>query len=121
MKNNNSSPKAKTRSLRADESPNDLNRPKPTSAAPHGTKRSTGLSAVRPIPRRGLSREEAAMYLGISASKFDELVRDGRMPRPKRIDSRKIWDVRDLDVAFDALPAENPQSQGTSWDDFRDL
>jgi len=83
--------------------------------------RSTALSAVRPIPRRGLSREEAAMYLGISASKFDELVRDGRMPRPKRIDSRKIWDVRDLDVAFDALPAENPQSQGTSWDDFRDL
>jgi predicted DNA-binding transcriptional regulator AlpA len=83
--------------------------------------RSTALSAVRPIPRRGLSREEAAMYLGISASKFDELVRDGRMPRPKRIDTRKIWDVRDLDVAFDALPGENSQSQGSSWDDFRDL
>jgi predicted DNA-binding transcriptional regulator AlpA len=83
--------------------------------------RSNALSAVRPIPRRGLSREEAAMYLGISASKFDELVRDGRMPRPKRIDTRKIWDVRDLDVAFDALPGENPQSQGSSWDDFRDL
>ena len=83
--------------------------------------RTTALSAVRPIPRRGLSREEAAMYLGISASKFDELVRDGRMPRPKRIDSRKIWDVRDLDVAFDALPSENPLSQGSSWDDFRDL
>ena len=75
----------------------------------------------RPIPRRGLSRVEAAMYLGISASKFDELVRDGRMPRPKRIDTRKIWDVRDLDVAFDALPGENQQSQGSSWDDFRDL
>ena len=69
--------------------------------------RSTALSAVRPIPRRGLSREEAAMYLGISASKFDELVRDGRMPRPKRIDTRKIWDVRDLDVAFDAHRGRN--------------
>jgi hypothetical protein len=34
----------------------------------------------RPIPRRGLSRVEAAMYIGISASKFDEFVRDGRMP-----------------------------------------
>jgi excisionase family DNA binding protein len=60
----------------------------------------------RPIPRRGLSRAEAAMYIGISASKFDELVRDGRMPGPKRIDGRKVWDVRDLDVAFDALPSE---------------
>jgi excisionase family DNA binding protein len=75
----------------------------------------------RPIPRRGLSREEAAMYIGISASKFDELVRDGRMPGPKRVDGRKIWDVRDLDVAFDALPSENPQLQGSSWDDFRAL
>ena len=83
--------------------------------------RSSALSAVRPIPRRGLSRCEAAMYIGISASKFDELVRDGRMPGPKRIDCRKVWDVRDLDVAFDALPSENPQSQGSSWDDFRAL
>lgn len=47
--------------------------------------RSTALSAVRPIPRRGLAREQAAMYLGIFARKFNELVRDGRMPRPKRI------------------------------------
>jgi excisionase family DNA binding protein len=81
--------------------------------------RSAALSSVRPIPRRGLSRDEAAMYIGISATKFDELVRDGRMPGPKRIDGRKVWDVRDLDVAFDALPSENPQSHGSSWDDFR--
>ena len=81
--------------------------------------RSAALSAVRPIPRRGLSRGEAAMYIGISASKFDELVRDGRMPGPKRIDGRKIWDVHDIDVAFDALPSENQQSQGSSWHDFR--
>jgi excisionase family DNA binding protein len=74
--------------------------------------RSTALSAVRPIPRRGLSRDEAAMYIGISASKFDELVRDGRMPVPKRIDGRKVWDVHQLDLAFDELPVE-----GNSWDD----
>jgi hypothetical protein len=73
---------------------------------------SATLCAVRPIPRRGI---------GISATKFDELVRDGRMPVPRRIDSRKVWDVRDLDVAFDALPSENLESQGSSWDDFRAL
>jgi hypothetical protein len=57
------------------------------------------------------------MYIGISASKFDELVRDGQMPRPKRIDTRKIWDVRDLDVAFDSLPDDNDQVQKNSFDD----
>ncbi len=83
--------------------------------------RATALSTVRPIPRRGLSRDEAATYIGISAGKFDELVRDRRMPGPKRIDGRKVWDLRDLDVAFDALPSENPQAPGSTWDDFRDL
>jgi len=73
----------------------------------------SALSNIRPIPPRGLSREEAAMYLGISATKFDELVRDGRMPSPKRIDGRKIWDVHQLDLAFEDLPIEP-----NSWDDL---
>ena len=79
--------------------------------------RSTALSAVRPIPRRGLSRDESAMYIGISASKFDELVRDGRMPGPKRIDGRKLWDVRALDLAFDSFPDDNDRGPGNSFDD----
>jgi hypothetical protein len=80
---------------------------------------STALSIIRSFPRRGLSRYEAATYIGISASKFNELVGDGRMPGPKRIDGRKLWDVLGLDVAFDALPSENSQLEGSSWDDFR--
>ena len=69
-------------------------------------------------PRRGLSRVEAALYVGISPTKFDELVSDGRMPPPKRIDTRKIWDVRALDVAFDALPGgsnEYNKSNDDPW------
>jgi predicted DNA-binding transcriptional regulator AlpA len=72
------------------------------------------LSEVRPVPRRGLSRDEAAMYIGVSAGKFDELVSDGRMPEPLKIDGRKIWDIRSLDLAFDALPRENPTPN--TWD-----
>jgi predicted DNA-binding transcriptional regulator AlpA len=72
------------------------------------------LSEVRPVPRRGLSRDEAAMYIGVSAGKFDELVADGRMPEPLKIDGRKIWDIRSLDLAFDALPRENPTPN--TWD-----
>ena len=55
------------------------------------------LSEIRPLPRRGLSREEAAMYIGVSAAKFDQLVADGRMPVARRIDGRKVWDVRELE------------------------
>jgi excisionase family DNA binding protein len=76
----------------------------------------TRLSAVRPVPRRGLSREEAAMYVGVSAAKFDEMIKDGRMPEPRLIDSRKVWDVRQLDLAFDDLPCQNAPA-GNSWDD----
>jgi predicted DNA-binding transcriptional regulator AlpA len=72
------------------------------------------LSDIRPVPRRGLSRDEAAMYIGVSVGKFDGLVADGRMPAPVRIDGRKVWDIRSLDLAFDALPRED--AQPSSWD-----
>lgn len=57
----------------------------------------------RIIPR-GLRREESAMYVGVSTSKFDEMVADGRMPKPKLIDSRRVWDLHQLDMAFEVLP-----------------
>jgi predicted DNA-binding transcriptional regulator AlpA len=64
-----------------------------------------------PFSPRGLSREEAAYYVGVSASMFDLMVKDGRMPQPKEINARRVWDRRRLDEAFDALPdraAANP-------------
>ena len=51
------------------------------------------LSAIRPIARRGLSRVEAAIYIGIGVTKFDALVAIGVMPKPKRIDHRRVWDI----------------------------
>jgi hypothetical protein len=75
------------------------------------------LAENRPVPRRGLSREEAAMYFGISPTKFDEMVEDGRAPKPRRIDTRKVWDVRELDLSFDSLPREDSPATGTSWND----
>lgn len=53
---------------------------------------------------RGLSRLESARYIGVSASLFDRMVQDGRMPKPKRINSRTVWDRHQLDSCFDALP-----------------
>ena len=76
------------------------------------TSMSRALSETRPVPRRGLSRDEAAIYIGVSAAKFDEMVADGRMPAPVQIDARKVWDIRSIDMAFDALPRETYNS----WD-----
>lgn len=57
-------------------------------------------------PPRGLSREDAARYIGVGASKFDQMVADRRMPKPKRIDGRVVWDRVQLDVYFSDLPSE---------------
>ncbi|SFV33275.1 hypothetical protein SAMN05216456_1942 [Devosia crocina] len=55
---------------------------------------------------RGLNREQAAAYIGISASTFDKLVEAGAMPRPRMAETRKIWDIHEIDRAFDELPHE---------------
>jgi predicted DNA-binding transcriptional regulator AlpA len=57
-------------------------------------------------PPRGMNRETAARYVGLGATKFDQMVIDGRMPKPKRIDGRVVWDRLSLDAAFDDLDAE---------------
>jgi hypothetical protein len=71
---------------------------------------------TRVIDPRGLSRVEAARYLGISPSKFDQLRGDGRIGPARMIASRKVWDVRDLDVAFEALPLEHDENADEDWD-----
>ncbi len=67
------------------------------------------------LPPRGLSRVIAAEYIGVSVGKFDEMVADGRMPTPKRIDARKVWDRMALDSAFTALPADGKADENP-WD-----
>jgi hypothetical protein len=69
------------------------------------------------LPRRGLSRLDAAVYVGISPCKFDQMVSDGRMPGARRIDGRKVWDVRELDLCFDDLPKDGSIPASNSWDD----
>lgn len=68
------------------------------------------------MPRRGLSRDESAMYLGVGVGTFDELRAAGKVAPPRVIGNRKLWDIRDLDIAFDALPRENAPAPGETWD-----
>lgn len=81
----------------------------------------------RPMPKRpailpptlaprGLSRTEAAAYIGVSPTLFDHLVRDRRMPPPKRINARTVWDRKKLDRAFELIP-DGDNSDHNPWDD----
>jgi predicted DNA-binding transcriptional regulator AlpA len=63
------------------------------------------------LPPRGLSRLQAAAYIGVSATLFDEMVADRRMPRPKRINRRLVWDRLQLDMAFSELPTDGEEGR----------
>ena len=65
------------------------------------------------LPPRGLSREQSADYIGIKTTLFDKMVADGRMPPPKPINTRVVWDRLALDEAFAALPSK---ADVNAWD-----
>jgi len=58
------------------------------------------------LPPRGLSRPQAAAVVGVSVGTFDVMVDDGRMPKPKLIGTRKLWDRVRVEEAFTELPEE---------------
>lgn len=69
--------------------------------------------------RLGMSRSEAAEYLGISPSLFDMMIDDGRMPQAKRINSRRVWSRPAIEQAFAELPeaVQNAAQALDVWDD----
>lgn len=62
-----------------------------------------------PYPPRGLSREEAARYIGVGSTTFDRLVEERRMPAPKRVGKRVIWDRLKIDASFAELDDDQPR------------
>jgi predicted DNA-binding transcriptional regulator AlpA len=77
--------------------------------------RESPLAAIGLAPR-GLSRTEVAAYIGVSATLFDQMVADGRMPGPKQINSRLVWDRQAIDRAFTTLPGGEEPEEDSSWD-----
>jgi hypothetical protein len=73
---------------------------------------------LQPPVRLGLSRAEAAEYIGVGVTLFDQMVADGRMPQPKLINSRKVWHRERLAEAFAELPEEGQGQESSSpWTD----
>jgi predicted DNA-binding transcriptional regulator AlpA len=82
----------------------------------HGAKGQMSAPKLHiPVEPRGLRREMAAAYVGVSPSKFDDWITRGLMPEPKRVDSCVIWDRYRLDEAFERLSDAPPT--GTDWDE----
>lgn len=68
---------------------------------------------------RLIGRAAAAAYVSVAPGTFDEMVTNGRMPRPLVLGGRrKAWDVRKLDVAVDQLPTDGADAEDNSWNDF---
>lgn len=68
-----------------------------------------------PFTPRGLSRPQAAAYVGVGPSLFDRLVAEGTMPQPFHLRGRRVWDRLRLDRAIEALQPE------TADDPFADV
>lgn len=68
------------------------------------------FSAIVPI---GLDREAAAAYVCAGTTLFDDMVKDGRMPAPRIMNSRRVWDREELYQAFKALPHKGEDTQST--------
>ena len=64
-------------------------------------------------PPFGLSRELAAASIDVGTTLFDEMVKDGRMPPPKRINGRTVWSRQAIGEAFAALPSDEDANE---WD-----
>ncbi|MEW6121600.1 MAG: XRE family transcriptional regulator [Pseudomonadota bacterium] len=71
------------------------------------------------LPPRGLPRQTAAAYIGVSVAMFDQMVKDGRMPGPKLINTKPVWDKARLDSAFDRLPEKDGEAEDDGWSDYQ--
>lgn len=77
----------------------------------------TFVTAAVPVIRFGLILDEAAEAVGIGKSLFQQMVADGRMPRPRMMNSRRVWDIDELRAAFKRLPHDGPEIIPSDDDD----
>jgi hypothetical protein len=65
----------------------------------------------------GLPETEAAVSIGISPTKFRELVAAGEMPTPRVVGGKLVYDVDELRQAFKAMPHQGGETEVDTWAD----
>jgi predicted DNA-binding transcriptional regulator AlpA len=63
-----------------------------------------------------VSRETAAELLGISSGTFDKLVKSGKLPEPREVESRILWDSAEIRAAWRAMPRRGQQPARNEWE-----
>ena len=63
-----------------------------------------------------VSRDTGAALLGISGGTFDKLVRAGKLPEPREVESRILWDAKEIEAAWRAMPKRGQPSTSNEWD-----
>lgn len=57
---------------------------------------------------RMVDRRRAAAYVGVTAGRFEQLVRDNVVPPPVMVDNKRRWPLALLDIARDAVVSSMP-------------
>lgn len=66
----------------------------------------------------GLAEYEAAAAVGLGTTKFREMVDDGRMPKPRLMGGRMVYDVDELRAAFKSFPHQDEERvEADTWAD----
>ncbi|MGY4625248.1 hypothetical protein [Bradyrhizobium sp. USDA 4486] len=58
---------------------------------------------------RLVDRRRAAAYVGVTAGRFEQLVRDNVVPPPVMVDNKRRWPIALLDVAREAVVSSMPR------------
>lgn len=67
---------------------------------------------TRHVPRLSLSRSEVALAIGVSPSSVDQMVSEGRLPRPRVWHTRKVWLVSEIESYLHDWPQDGHASKG---------
>lgn len=60
--------------------------------------------------------DAAAALVGVSSNYFGQLVEEGRMPQPREIGRRVLWDTEEVKAAWRAIPKRGEAAKANSWD-----
>jgi hypothetical protein len=65
----------------------------------------------------GLPEAEAAVAIGVSQTKFRELVAAGTMPPARVVGGKLVYDVDELRLALKAIPHQGGDAEVDTWAD----
>ena len=63
------------------------------------------------FPHIGISLDKVALALDVSPNTILKMVEEGRLPRPRVWNRRKIWRVAEIDAALSEWPTDGPQEE----------